>query len=50
MSRFKWYRKWKGGVWQLWLMEGRGEQWFNDADTITRPSALCRGTPVIERY
>lgn len=48
-----WWRRHKGGVWELWHQYGAGSspQWFHlqepSADTGTRFGA---GTPVVEDY
>lgn len=51
---FQWYRKYKGGRWELWLMDRcscLGSQWFQwDSDVNGRPHPTCRGTPTVELF
>jgi hypothetical protein len=54
-SSFRWYRRWYGGVWELWHVDSpvNGQVW-HELDGPTeggpRPSPLCRGTPTVEDY
>ncbi len=51
---FQWYRKLKGGRWEMWIMDRGGYigcQWFQwDSDRMGRPHQTCRGTPTIEIF
>lgn len=31
MSRFQWYRRWRGGVWTLWAAEDGRTKWLREA-------------------
>ena len=49
---FKWYRRLKGGRWELWLYEEGFQDW-HQWDSVAegkRPHPGCRGTPTIEVY
>ncbi|MNC78006.1 hypothetical protein D3C75_1301160 [compost metagenome] len=52
LSRFKWYRRLRGGRWECWYMdEVYGGVWFhNPVGYPKRPHGMCRGTPTIEVY
>ena len=51
LNRYRWYRRWHGGRWELWWVDVPvcADIWH----PITRPhwerpTALCRGTPIVE--
>lgn len=56
LSSFRWYRRWHGGVWERWWVDGGVNScvWHELPTTSKelgrRPSVICRGTPVVEDY
>lgn len=48
LPNFRWYRKWKGGRWELWWNQQTYlPTWYHNH--TGRPYA-CMGTPVVEDY
>ena len=48
LPNFEWYRKWKGGRWELWWNQQTYlPTWYHNPKG--RPYA-CMGTPVVEDY
>lgn len=55
LSRFRTFRRWVGGHWELWWVDvvhsaiwHHVDECWKDADE--RPNALCRGTPMCEDW
>lgn len=53
-GKYKWFRKWCGGYWQLWMIDisGISDLWFKiteDEINIFRPGC-GRGNPFCEYY
>lgn len=53
LSRFRWYRRWRGGRWQRWWIDTpvASDMWFHNPDwgRDDRPG-LGRGIPDEEDY
>ncbi len=54
-SRFRWYRRRRGGHWERWWVDMvYSDIWHPvpECSLITgeRPTSLCRGTPACEDY
>lgn len=54
-DRFRWYRRWCGGHWELWWVDFPvcSEQWHQVrwcSLELGRRPALCRGTPRCEDW
>lgn len=54
-TRYQWFRKWRGGRWELWWVDSpiNAAVWHHrsvEEDMDQRPTAICRGTPIIEDY
>jgi hypothetical protein len=53
-SRYRWYRRWRGGVWELWWNGRPGDRWHHltmtSAEAHRRPTGICRGLPIVEDY
>lgn len=54
-SDFEFYRKWKGGKWEYWTMEGPVWcEWFQVKEFTgiynKRPHESCRGSPICEDW
>jgi hypothetical protein len=59
LEHCRWYRRWRGGHWELWWVDDPigAQVWHHlpcchkEATTFSgRPSTLCRGTPLCEDY
>lgn len=52
LTRFRWYRRWKGGRWEQWYVDFPvcGVARFHNPPQGRRPMSLCRGTPDVEDY
>lgn len=54
LCHFRWYRRWHGGVWELWLLDAPAVSMWYVLEEPTRggarPSPSCRGTPTVEDY
>lgn len=55
LGDFQWYRRWYGGVWELWWVDYPvcTAVWHDVPEPTgrgPRPTPLCRGTPVVEDY
>lgn len=56
LSKFRFYRKWWGGHWELWWVDVPvcSEIWHDlegcSLESKKRPYGLLRGTPVCEQY
>lgn len=52
---FRWYRKWRGGKWELWWVDVvYCDSWHPVTEFSriagVRPTAICRGTPTEENW
>lgn len=58
LSRFRWFRRWRGGHWERWIIEYAGsaggwEEWMQMPWCLARRGqrpAFGRGTPTCEDY
>ena len=54
LSRFQWYRRWYGGIWEYWYIEMcYNSMWLDMSPEHCYPKQYpCtgRGTPIIENY
>lgn len=54
LDRYRWFRVLLGGHWEYWHVEYCGKVWHDvpecTHDVKTRPTPICRGTPVCEHW
>ncbi len=55
-DRFRWYRRWRGGKWELWYVDDpmHADIWHQVPEFARisgeRPNPICRGTPKEEDW